>query len=99
MSRISNRLKRLEAHTAEQGSKAIVYRLIAENRFYDCLSEEERQLYADYKGIDRQALEQVNLLVCGNLHFELERNTAPPTAAEHNKTVAEIKTLVKSEMR
>lgn len=97
MSRISNRLKRLEAHTAEQGSKAIVYRLITEKRFYDRLSEQERNLYCTYRNDDRQALEQVNLLVCGNLHFELERNAAPPTAAEHEQNIVEVESMVKGE--
>lgn len=95
MSRINNRLSRLEAHTAEQGSKAIIYRLITEKRFYDRLDERERQLYADYKAVDRQALEEVEIMANGGLHFELSRNAAPPTAAELQSIIDEVETEVK----
>ena len=95
MSRVNSRIRALESATATQSDKLIIYRLITEKGFYDRLDERERQLYADYKGADRQALEEVEQAVNGNLHFPLERNTEPPTAADLQSIIDEVETEVK----
>lgn len=95
MSRVNSRIRALESATATQSDRLIIYRLIAEKGFYDRLDERERQLYADYKHLDRRVLEEVETMVNGGLHFALERNAAPPTVAELHNIIDEVETEVK----
>lgn len=96
MSRAEARITRLEARADSLNDARSMDALIAERRFYDALSDDERQRYADYKHLDRAALEEVNALVLGSLHFELEPNHRPPTTAEMKAIIADVETIVRS---
>ena len=65
--------------------KARLNRLEARHNqsFADVLS------YCLYRDCDRLGLEQVNGYFNG-LHFQLERNPAPPTPTQHAETVKEL---------
>lgn len=86
--RIKSRLDRLEA---VRGSFGEIIALIRQGAYYDELTDEQRQEYALYKGVQRKALEDVELAVNGSLHFKLERHkTADSIAA----TAAEVEQLI-----
>lgn len=69
-----------------------------QGRFYDALSDEEREDYARYYGgghFGREAIETVNMAARGTLHFELaRRRTEPPTPEEHQEMLDEIEKAI-----
>lgn len=87
MPNIKRRLNRLEAQ--HNNGFADVLSWIREGRFYDELSDSEKNRYCLYCGIDRMGLEQVEDYFNG-LHFQLERNPAPPTPTQHAETVKKL---------
>ena len=62
---------------------------IQAGRYYDDLSDSEKDRYCLYRNSDRIGLEQVNGYFNGQ-HFQLERNPAPPTPIEHAARVKEL---------
>ena len=87
MSNVKARLNRLEAQ--RNHSFADVLSWIRAGRYYDELSDSERERYCQYRNSDRLGLEQVEDYFNG-LHFQLERNPPPPTPALHAETVKEL---------
>lgn len=49
--------------------------------YYDELTDLEKELYAQYRGTNREALEQVEKLFDEALHFRIERRTTPDNEA------------------
>ena len=87
MPNIKARLNRLEARHNQ--SFADVLSWIRAGRYYDELSDSEKERYCLYSNSDRLGLEQVNSYFNG-LHFQLERNPIPPTPTQHAEIVKEI---------
>ena len=87
MPNVKARLNRLEAQ--HNNSFADVLSWIRAGRYYDELSDSEKERYCLYRDSDRLGLEQVNGYFNG-LHFQLERNPAPPTPTQHAATVKEL---------
>ena len=61
--------------------------------FYDELTEREKDLYAEYRGTDRETLETVEGKVFhDSLHFRIEKRLPPPrNRAELNKRLDEVR--------
>lgn len=71
-------IKRLDKIQSLRGSDASrILQLIRAGAFYDEISEAEKDLYCEYRHFDRYAMEEVEQLVNGTLHFRLERIPAP----------------------
>lgn len=87
MPNVKARLNRLEAHKSQNFADVLSW--IQARRYYDELSDSEKDRYCLYRGSDRMGLEQVESYFNG-LHFQLERNPPPPTAAELAARVKEV---------
>lgn len=79
--RIEARLARLEkAHSKNNYSDVLA--LIRQGVFYDELTEEQRQRYAEYRGTTMECIETVETAVCGCLHFLIEQKPTPGNIEE-----------------
>lgn len=85
------RLKRLEAHSNEGYSDVLSW--IKAGRYYDELSETEKERYCLYCGSDRIGLEQLEGYFNG-LHFQLERKSDPPTPNELAQRIQSVEQWV-----
>ena len=87
MPNVKARLNRLEAQHSQGFADVLSW--IRAGRYYDELSDSERERYCLYRGSDRMGLEQVEDYFNG-LHFQLESNPPPPTPTQHAETVKEL---------
>lgn len=88
MKSIEARLSRLESKKVDAFSD--VHAWIASGRLYNELSEAERVRYAEYLGVDCEAMEAVEQAVNGTLCFQLENRKPKSTAADLKRITAEI---------
>ena len=63
-------------------------------RFYDELSDDEKDIYALYCGFDRQPMEDVEKAVNGSLHFRLPKREKVPSSEDMKERIAEVEALV-----
>lgn len=89
---IRRRLDKLETREAGYIDPALLESLEA-GAFYDELTEREKDLYAEYRGTDRETLETVEGKVFhDSLHFRIEKRLPPPrNRAELNKRLDEVR--------
>lgn len=73
--------------------------LIAAGAYYDEITEAEKDVYCEYRGFDREAMESVELAVTGTLHFQLEKKPKPPTEAQFRQTLREVEALVNEKIK
>lgn len=85
MRSMESRLARLERVRADPFSD--VRSWIGQGRRYSDLTEPERERYAQYRGVDRQAMEECLLAVVGNLNDPLEERQPKPHQAELNSII------------
>lgn len=88
----ARRIKRMEARLNDTtaGNLGRLAGLIAQGAFYDELTEEEKNAYCSYRGFDREAMETVEQMVTGTLHFQIERKPRPLTEAELKERAEEV---------
>lgn len=78
------RVKLLETgHTTDA---AVVCEWVRAGRYYDDLTDDEREVYARYKCTTREVMEEVETAVRGDLHFRLEMTVKQPL----DEIIAEI---------
>ena len=70
MKRLERRVKQLESARCTDDDAALD--LIRTGRFYDDLTNDERDLYCRYHRTEKSVLETIEMAVCGTLHFRLE---------------------------
>ncbi len=88
------RMKAIEARAEMLTKFAPVHVAIRKSFFYDELPEDTwRDLYCEYVGVDRAVMEQIMLMVLGDLHFIL-RDIEKPTPDELKEIVAEVEQMV-----
>lgn len=63
-------------------------------RFYDELTEAEKDAYWAYYGSDRESMEALHGYFMDSLHFRVEKKPKPPTPQEHRATVREVEEIV-----
>ena len=85
MRSIESRLVRLESVRADPFSDVVSW--IANQRRYNDLNDTERDRYALYHGVNRQAMEEVLIAVKGSLDNPLERRKPKPTPSELNQII------------
>ena len=85
MRSIESRLVRLERFRADQFSDVMSW--IAAHWLDSDLSEAERDRYAQYQGVNRQAIEDCLLAAVGSLDDPLEKRTSKPTQSELNSII------------
>ena len=85
---IESRLDRLEKTKSDPFLD--VRQWIADKRCYSDLSPSERERYALYLGVDRQAMEDVLLAATGSLNDPLEKRSPKPTAAKINSIIDQL---------
>ena len=89
---LRNRIRKAQARSGE-GLHHIA-ELIQAGAYYDAITDEEKEMYAEYRAIDRASLEELELLTGGSLHFKLERKPAPPTREQFSKNLDELEKIV-----
>lgn len=95
-SEIRRRIEKMERDTAADGTNLRILELIRAGAYYDELTEEEKELYAQHWKIDREALEEVNTQVVGSLHFQLTRFVPTRTIKRLNERIQEVEEIVNS---
>lgn len=88
MRSITRRINKLERQQAHNYADVVSW--IREGRYYDELSDSEKERYCSYRNCDRIGLEQVVGYFFDGLHVPLERRPAPPTEAERVQRVKDI---------
>lgn len=91
MKNYDKRLKKLESNPAQQWRD--VRCLICQGRYYDELSDEQQMRYCEYRGIERNAFEEVETAVSGSLHFRLEPKPDPPTPSKLREIIKQLQTI------
>lgn len=94
LSSIRSRVKKAQIKASSGETLDIVAGLIARGAFYDELTDEEKNAYCCYIGTDRKALEEIEELIRGNLHFQVERKEKPLTEAQFRQRVQEVEDIV-----
>lgn len=94
ISSLKNRIKRVETQTYGGEDLARIAELLDRGAYYDELTEEEKFLYCNYYGCDREAWEDINSYLHGNLHFKIERKPRPLTDKEFRERVREVQAYV-----
>lgn len=90
---IKTRLKKAQRNATGGEDQAIVS-AIRQGAFYDELEDALKDAYCAYHGTDRHAMEEINLLVTGTLHFPVEGKGKPLTEAQFLERVDEVEALV-----
>lgn len=96
ISEIRRRIDKLERDTAADGTNLRILELIRAGAYYDELTDEEKELYAQHWNTDREALEEVNTLAVGSLHFQLTRLVQTRTIKRLNERIQEVGEIVNS---
>ena len=94
---IKRRVARLEEKASVQDHQELarVAALIEAGSYYDELTDEEKDLYCNYKQVERAVFEEVEEAVTGTLHLLLERNKrVKMTAAEKTRLIQEIEAII-----
>ena len=94
LANIKARVKKAQENAQTGEALERLAALLDRGAYYDELTEEEKNAYSEYMDIERDALERVNALVTGNLHFQLERRPKPPTKEEFRRAAAEVEAMV-----
>lgn len=100
--RLRNRLNRLENGSEYKFSEILC--LIKSGAFYDELTDEQKQAYSEYIGVDREGLEGCEIAMSDflgrneaeALHFKLEFKKPPPTREELNQLIQEVEEYLKT---
>ena len=85
---VRNRLERLE--NASEGNYTEIIRLIKSGAFYDDLTDDQKELYCLYRGYDRQAIEELFMIMHETMHIQLELKPPKMTPEEERKHVVEV---------
>ena len=91
MRNIERRLTRLEIQKGEQYSDVLA--LIKKGKYYDELTEAERERYAQYYysgNVTAKTIKTMHEMMGISLHFKLERKPKPPTPEEMEQRRREI---------
>ena len=88
-----NRLKKLEKEQTTEFNELL--QLIRQGVFYDDLTDQNKELYCQYHGIDREAMEETELLVVGSLRFQLQEKRPPADQKTHEKIIEEVSAYMK----
>lgn len=91
---VRNRLKRLE--DASEGNYTEIIQLIKSGAFYDELTDDQKDMYCQYRDFDRQAFEDVSTVMLETMHIMLEIKPPKMTPEEERKHVAEVAKEIES---
>ena len=86
------RLKRIQQEAPQEDFR--ILELIKKGAFYDELTDEEKESYAQHWKTDRETLESVNNAVIGSLHFPLERRRPPRNREELERRILEVENMI-----
>ena len=91
---IKNRIRKAQTKTHAGDSLGIVAKAIWRKAYYDELTEEEKDAYCNYRGYDRKAMEDVETMIKGNLHFVITKKPKPPTQKELQERIEEVQEYI-----
>lgn len=91
---LKNRIRKAQANTHAGEALGRIAELIAQGAYYDELTDEEKNAYCDYLGSERDAMEAVEAMVTGTLHFPVKRKEKPLTEAQFRERVREVEDIV-----
>ncbi len=95
-SEIKRRIGKVERENAADYTDIRILKLIRAGAYYDELTDEEKDLYAQHWKTDREVLEEVNTQVVGSLHFRLTRLVPTRTIKRLNEHIQEVEEMVNS---
>ena len=95
-SEIKRRITKVERENAADYTDLRILELIRAGAYYDELTEEEKDLYAQHWKTDRETLEEVNALALGTLHFRITRLVPTRTIKQLNGHIQEVAEIVNS---
>ena len=91
---LKNRIRKAQRNTHAGETLGRIAELIAQGAYYDELTDEEKNAYCDYLGSERDAMEAVETMVTGTLHFPVKRKEKPLTEAQFRERVREVEDIV-----
>lgn len=91
---LKNRIRKAQGRTHAGEYLGRIAELIAQGAYYDELTDEEKNAYCDYLGSERDAMEAVETMVTGTLHFPVKRKEKPLTEAQFRERVREVEEIV-----
>lgn len=94
-SQIKNRIRKAQRNAHAGEYMEIVAAAISRGAFYDDMTDEEKNAYCSYRGFAREVMEEVEEMVTGSLHFQVERTTKPMTKGEIIARAEEIQEYMK----
>ena len=95
-SEIKRRIGKLERENAADFIDLRILGLIRAGAYYDELTDEEKDLYAQHWKTEREVLEEVNTRAVGSLHFRLTRFVPTRTIKRLNEHIQEVEEMVNS---
>ena len=91
---LRRRIKKAQANAHAGEMLLSIAKMLENGAYYDELTDNEKNVYCAYYGIDRQDLEALNGYVLGNLHFKIERRPGKITETQFRDNVRETEALV-----
>lgn len=92
MRAFNRRLAALEKAVQNASECAVIARMVRDGKRYDELNDSEKDLYSQYWGVSRKALEEIEIAVSGSLGFPLQLKPNEPLT----KTVCDVENCIKS---
>lgn len=97
ISEIKRRIDKVERENAADHTDLNILKLIRAGAYYDELTEEEKELYAQHWKIERKTLEDVNVNVIGSLHFQLTRLVPARTLSRLDEHIQEVEKIINTQ--
>ena len=91
---LRRRIKKAQANAHAGEMLLSIAKMLENGAYYDELTDNEKNVYCAYYGIDRQDLEALNGYVLGNLHFKIERRPGKITETQFRDNVREVEAIV-----
>ncbi len=86
--RYKSRINRLEKRFSCEFADVLEW--VKKGRYYDELSNEEKNYYCHYWGYEKKTIEEIELAIMGTLHFKTERKPTPPTPEQYQELIGKI---------
>lgn len=95
LANIKARVKKAQGQAQAGGNLERIAALLDRGAYYDELTDEEKIAYCEYRDTERDALEKINSLFLGTLHFQLEKRPKPPTREERRQIAEEVEAIAR----
>ena len=91
---ITRRVDELESIIGVDSLFDELYPLLDNHTYYDTLSDHQKNLYCAYVGFDRKLIEEIQLLVLNDLHFQIAPKRPLPMPIKQEEIAQEVERIV-----